>query len=1155
MDTSNNSSPNKNANSNINNNNNSNEESPKKESAKIIKNNPIKLVTESPQPIFKTIPIKKELLIKQTKITIENIEIYFPYEPYSVQIDYMKKVINTLSNKLNNELDCNGYCALESPTGTGKTLCLLCATIGWVNEMRKKKLYNGKIYYTTRTHSQVSQVIHELKKTIYKPSTAILSSREYSCINQSYKFSKNEIPLDIKCLKYNKQCPYYQGNYYPDERFYYDCMDIEELVKIANIHNFCPFYYERKKAKNENCDIVFMPYNYIFNKEIRNTLDIKLENNILIIDEAHNISNACEVEESFEITNDDFDEMIKDLKECLKFKEKNSISHKVRISKNIGSCNLKHELNAIKNIQKKFNDEKLVIKKGSYWPNKGLLLTPKEFLHIFLKEKENKENQYLNDKQLTIDSFFKQNKEKNKEKDEDNVNKDNENNENEEDDDSLNKISDYITRENISKHLFFLDLLIKWLIDEFSKRTKLSILESILELIKIFIVNEENIKSYNFLMNYVTKNHNNNNYYKNEIRKLNIYCFNPGIGFQNITKNNPFSVILTSGTLAPFDILEEELKIKFYTTLENKHIINDSQFKFSIIKGYNFSDNKMLFNFDYQNRTNNKMIINLGYLILSMTKIVKKGGILVYFTSYSYLNQCNKIWEKMGINKEICKNKKLLIDDKSDKEIITKFRNNKNNNSLLLSVFRGTSSEGIDFKDDFARMVICIGVPFANAYEDKVLLKKKYLNEKYNESLKCNSKKNKEIIRLNGRKWYVNDAISNVNQALGRVLRHKNDYGILICIDERFEAYYEDDLFSFWMRKNCEITNFSKGFIDELEEYFINHEEKNEIFKSNLISLKEEEENQKEEISNKKEEKYKDIKIDFILKKKIIKYEPEDDEDNYLKDNNIDIFNKSFCCHRRKRSEKNSEDKKEKINIEETSEKKEVNEKNNNINNYENIENIENDLDFLGQKYLNNNKQIENIDENAIFKTAEKNASEDGFNSLSKKVNNEEESYLKNKILNEIEQNNKLSDKLNKEYILNNKKNDNCYILEKTEKTLKNKINNTKGENKIFNEIFEERKNENENVIDYYPDEPYFSQINNNIYTIQTSDDFLCPICYKNSKDNYTTLQYSRSKCGHVLCNICWSNWLKEKLECPLCKSKVRIKTLTKLIFKNNIIS
>ena len=66
---------------------------------------------------------KKQKLKKL--IEIEGIEIYFPYEPYLSQKTYMKNIFL----KLNKEKSLSG---LESPTGTGKTLCLLCAVLAWV---------------------------------------------------------------------------------------------------------------------------------------------------------------------------------------------------------------------------------------------------------------------------------------------------------------------------------------------------------------------------------------------------------------------------------------------------------------------------------------------------------------------------------------------------------------------------------------------------------------------------------------------------------------------------------------------------------------------------------------------------------------------------------------------------------------------------------------------------------------------------------------------------------------------------------------------------------------------------------------------------------------------------------------------------------------
>ena len=83
-----------------------------------------------------------------------NDKIYFPYVPYPCQKTYMSEVLNALNGEKN--------ALLESPTGTGKTLCLLAASLAWLHKERerlttlKEVTKLPRIIYASRTHSQLA---------------------------------------------------------------------------------------------------------------------------------------------------------------------------------------------------------------------------------------------------------------------------------------------------------------------------------------------------------------------------------------------------------------------------------------------------------------------------------------------------------------------------------------------------------------------------------------------------------------------------------------------------------------------------------------------------------------------------------------------------------------------------------------------------------------------------------------------------------------------------------------------------------------------------------------------------------------------------------------------------------------------------------------
>jgi regulator of telomere elongation helicase 1 len=94
----------------------------------------------------------------------------FPFPAYQCQIEYMEKVAESI--------DSGTYASLESPGGTGKTLCLLTASLGWLHQYyvmhKEAAVKRVQIVYCSQTHSQLAQVKRELEKTPFRPRTVTI---------------------------------------------------------------------------------------------------------------------------------------------------------------------------------------------------------------------------------------------------------------------------------------------------------------------------------------------------------------------------------------------------------------------------------------------------------------------------------------------------------------------------------------------------------------------------------------------------------------------------------------------------------------------------------------------------------------------------------------------------------------------------------------------------------------------------------------------------------------------------------------------------------------------------------------------------------------------------------------------------------------------
>ena len=81
---------------------------------------------------------KDESWRKPHQYKIGGVPVSFPVKAYPSQMAMMAKIINSLQKGRN--------CLLESPTGSGKSLALLCAALAWQKEeIERVKEYNNAV--------------------------------------------------------------------------------------------------------------------------------------------------------------------------------------------------------------------------------------------------------------------------------------------------------------------------------------------------------------------------------------------------------------------------------------------------------------------------------------------------------------------------------------------------------------------------------------------------------------------------------------------------------------------------------------------------------------------------------------------------------------------------------------------------------------------------------------------------------------------------------------------------------------------------------------------------------------------------------------------------------------------------------------------------
>lgn len=635
-----------------------------------------------------------------------------------------------------------------------------------------------RIFYGTRTHKQITQVVRELKKTKYREDLkmTILSSRERTCINDDVRefpdrndrcqelIKNNKAAANSKKEKSGETCPYYKDTNSMTvdfesihENYQKDAWDIEDAVAFAKQYNLCPYYGLR--SIQEFADITFCPYNYLLDPNIRKALNINLNNAVIIFDEAHNIEDICRDSASFVINTTQIDDLLTNI---------NIVSQNY-----LQGSTTRDACDYFRNV---FTDMKAFILRyqfeGSDNQKDGDCLAR----HVMYTD------EMIND--LTriglgprYLSNIKEHLRALRGEDEDSNNRDSRKEDTQ--DSALNNAE--------LNHIIQLTNVLNFMYDKSEKYCA--------DFRMIVSKHLDRPKPNSF------RNPNRSNT-DVHMWQFSLICMNSGIAFEKI-HSSAWSVIVASGTLAPIESLKTELGCNFSQVFEGSHVIGEDRI-FSAVLSH--GPNRVDLNCAYANSLRLEFQDEVGVIIRDVCQRVP-NGVLCFFPSYERMETLYQRWFTRGLMKDIEKSGKKLFREqkkftpqKFEEELNKYLKSARTKGALLFAVFRGKVSEGIDFSDEAARAVITIGIPYPNVKEITVSLKREYNDT---------ARKTRPHLML-GSDWYAAQAFRALNQALGRCIRHKADWGAILMIDSRLRQPSSMNNISKWIRR---VVNSPQDYI------------------------------------------------------------------------------------------------------------------------------------------------------------------------------------------------------------------------------------------------------------------------------------------------------------------------------------------------------
>ncbi|KAE8910585.1 ATP-dependent DNA helicase [Phytophthora fragariae] len=606
-----------------------------------------------------------------------------------------------------------------------------------------------KIIYCSRTHSQISQFVREIRKTSFAERVRVVSlgSRKNLCTNPNVTKLSSDLRMTDKCLdmmqsgktkngKKVGKCPFYEKellSHYKDYALAH-VQDIEDLHTLGEDMSICSYYGTRESIPL--AQIVTVPYSLLLSKDARETLGLGLENNIVIFDEAHNIIDAINNTYKVEITSKQLVVARRSLwsyftKYEKRFKGKNAFYIKQLLS--ILECLTKFLRQLSKSAGKA-----AAVGDDDDGATGAQMMTVNDFLFS-----------------ARIDHF------------------------------NMFKILEYLSESGLAKKLMgFVESTATSgntaapppqaateNSDEGFESRHISPLRTVEALLKALTGAGADGRI-------LAQPHNASKGVEGLVRFI---LLNPVIHFQEIVKKSR-SVILAGGTMQPvsqvIDQLFSSVPREDVDLFSCGHVIPPEKLLgFSLAAG----PSQKHLEFTYSRRGDMEALDELGRILFNLSRIVP-AGVVVFFPSYRFEENAVHRWQTTKQYEQIQAKKAIFREPKkSDElaEVLMQYStacsedNRNGSGAMLLSVVGGKMSEGINFNDELARCVVMVGMPYPNARDAELVEKMAFLDKR---------------IPGSGRQFYESLCMKAVNQSIGRSIRHQKDYSTILLVDHRYSS-------------------------------------------------------------------------------------------------------------------------------------------------------------------------------------------------------------------------------------------------------------------------------------------------------------------------------------------------------------------------------